>query len=310
MGKIEPHQLVANFAELVAAMRDPAHIWPAMLQQLVDAIGFDSGYIAASWSTPTMGRGAIIGYDEPWMKRNHGRLLGEITKEELAGYVGRARRFQDIWPPERRREMAVFNEVLDPAGVTEMIVRVSIREGNVAGFNLERRGKCQPFTDHDLMLVDTVAPFLHFVEVLTLESQDDQHTRNFAARHGLSKREAEFLDLTVRGLQNGEIAILTGVSINTVRNTLVKVFQKANVTNRAELTFLATRPESDEHRLRKADPALTVLPDPGMERYKRQVQAIADQNAKAASERLKLVPSTSAIVYSPMVPDEDAPRRP
>ena len=73
-------------------MRDPAHVWPAMLQQLLEAIGFESGFIAASWSTPTMGRGAIIGYDEPWIKRNHGRLLGAITAEELAGYVDRARR--------------------------------------------------------------------------------------------------------------------------------------------------------------------------------------------------------------------------
>jgi DNA-binding CsgD family transcriptional regulator len=86
-----------------------------------------------------------------------------------------------------------------------------------------------------------VAPFLHIVEMLTLDGDDRTQTRAFAEAHHLSRRETEFVELTIRGLQNGEIAMLTGVSSNTVRNTLAKVFEKVHVSNRAELAYLATR---------------------------------------------------------------------
>jgi DNA-binding CsgD family transcriptional regulator len=308
-----PHELVAAFTELILQIRQPSILWPAMLEHLEEEIGFDSGYIAASWGTAMEGRGAIIGHAEPFLKRNLGRLLAEIAPEELAGYADRARRHDEIWGPARRAELAVFNEVLDPAGVKNMLVRVSCRNGNVAGFNLERQGTSSRFSDQELALVDMVAPFLHIVEVLTLVADENgdesRQTGMFALEHGLSKREAEFLDLTIRGLQNGEIAMLTGVSINTVRNTLVKVFEKAGVTNRAELTYVATRHHADGRIVpgatRSTTPSPPTRPDDGLRAFAKRVAEVSRvQPVRLLHAPIRVTPPSGHIVYtSPLAPE-------
>ncbi|HEY0712757.1 MAG TPA: LuxR C-terminal-related transcriptional regulator [Polyangia bacterium] len=299
MSGLEGPRLVVAFAEIIASERDPAVVWPAMLRMLEESVGFDSGYIAASWTTAMQGRGAIIGHDEPFMKRNLGRMLAQISPEELARYTDHARCHDDVWAPSRRRQLAVFNEVLDPANVKKMMVRVSVRHGNIAGYNLERRGVGPSFSDRDLALVDMIAPFLHIFEVLSLDPQDGQETRRFAAENGLSRREAEFLELTVRGLQNSEIAMLTGVSINTVRNTLVKVYEKAGVTNRSELAYIATRrplglqgrsgPQSQRH------PAA----DDGFRTFAERVEAISKNQNPETSSGPRVAASSAHIVYTP-----------
>jgi DNA-binding CsgD family transcriptional regulator len=297
MSRSVDQRLVSDFAEMILSVRDPAAVWPWMLQKMDELIGFDSGYMAASWTTVTDGRGAVVGHDEPFMKRNLGRMLAEIAPEELARYADRASRAEDVWSSARRKQLSVFNEVLDPANVKKMLVRVSVRQGNVAGFNLERRGIAAEFSDRDLMLVDLVAPFLHMLEVLTLHSQDgSDQTNEFSDKHGLSPREAEFLDLTIRGLQNGEIAMLTGVSKNTVRNTLVKVYEKVGVTNRAELTFVARSPLSEDERRRP--PTLGSIPDDGLSVFAKRVEAASLDKPGLNDTPTKSLFSNHRIVYS------------
>jgi DNA-binding CsgD family transcriptional regulator len=269
MSTSESHGLVSEFASMVVEFQEPSIIWPMMLMKLKEVIGFDAGYIAASWCGALEGRGAVAEHDEPSLKRNLGRYLAEIRPEEVALYAERARVHHDVWSRPRQLELAVFREVLDPTGMKHMIVRVSLQQGNLAGFNLERRSDV-PFTERELVLVDMVAPFLHIVEVLTAQGQDDAGLAQFGERHGLTRRELEFVGLTVRGLQNNEIGMLIGVSANTVRNTLVKVFQKVGVTNRAELSYLAARPQ-DQDKGRVAGPPCR-LPDDGLELFSARVE--------------------------------------
>ena len=44
--------------------------------------------------------------------------------------------------------------------------------------------------------------------------------------------------LVLRGLTNGEVAGVLGVSPHTVRNTLVEIFKKVDVSRRSELAFI------------------------------------------------------------------------
>jgi DNA-binding CsgD family transcriptional regulator len=272
MPRSDAHELVADFASMVMEFQEPAEIWPAMLIRLEEAVRFDAGYIAASWGNATEGRGAVAEHDEPSLKRNLGRYLAEIAPEEVARYTDRARVHHDIWSPARQAELAVFREVLVPTGMQHMIVRVSAQHGNVAGFNLERRNPTA-FTDRDLMLVDVVAPFLHIVEVLTLRSQDDAGLDELQQKHHLTDRERQLVAWTARGLQNNEIALLGDISVNTVRNSLARVFDKVGVTNRAELTYLATRPNTERSGKGSIVPPRCRLPGDGLQDFISRVEA-------------------------------------
>lgn len=296
MALSEAHELVGGFAELIFGERDPSVIWPAMLRRLEQAVGFDAGYIAASFGASTEGRGAVLEHDAVFLKRNLGRFLAEISAEEVTTYTDRARAHVDVWTSERQRELAVFQEVLNPTGMKHMAVRASVRAGNVAGFNLERRGYSSPFSEHQLALIDLVGPFLHVVELLTLDFQDAQSQVDFAEQHGLTPREAELVELVARGLQNAEIGLLLGVSTNTVRNTLVRVFEKAGVTTRSELTYHATRQAFD--RPNRTDPLRPSRSDDGTAVFMRRVEEAAAGKAPAP-ESGKRVCSSSEIIYAP-----------
>ena len=296
----EAHELVGTFAEMLVEVRDPAELWPRMLRHLHHALGFDAGYIAATWGSAMEGRGAVLEHDEPFLKKNLGRFLAEISPSEVSAYTERARNHGEVWPLARQRQLAVFNELLMPTGMRHMLVRVSVRHGNVAGFNLERRGLSRPFSERETRLVDVVTPFLHIVELLTLENQEDRVTQDFARAHALSKRETEFLNLLVRGLQNAEIAMVTRVSVNTVRNTLARLFDKVDVSTRAELTFAATRFNSDLRPKRGAPPSARGgrLPDDGMSQFRSRIEAATPRRARPAAER-KPAPVAPPIIYTP-----------
>ncbi len=53
-------------------------------------------------------------------------------------------------------------------------------------------------------------------------------------KHGLSEREAEILQWVAMGKTNGEIASILDISAFTVKNHMQRVFQKLDVTNRAQ----------------------------------------------------------------------------
>lgn len=55
----------------------------------------------------------------------------------------------------------------------------------------------------------------------------------------LTCRELDVLDLVARGLDNGAIAEMLGISSRTVRNHLNSVFSKLNVTYRPQAVVLA-----------------------------------------------------------------------
>ncbi len=55
-----------------------------------------------------------------------------------------------------------------------------------------------------------------------------------AEKHGLSQRESEVLQWVAKGKTNSEIASILDISAFTVKNHMQRVFQKLDVTNRAQ----------------------------------------------------------------------------
>jgi DNA-binding CsgD family transcriptional regulator len=304
MALSQAQHVVGSFAEMVLEMREPAVVWPAMMKRLEEAIGFDAGYIASTWGTAAEGHGAVVEHDATYLKQNLARFLGEMQPAEVARYTDRARLHQDVWSRERQRELSVFREVLEPTGMKHMIVRASVSHGNLAGFNLERRTDT-PYTERDLHLVDLVAPFLHISAALTHYSEDETIAAAFGDEYHLTERESAVVALVARGLQNAEVALLTGVSANTVRNCLVRIFEKVGVTNRAELAYLATRPSghlpNKPPRRRGPMGALSVFKSRVEEATEKQLSARPSaSNFKEARQ----------IVYTPPTLAAASPDRP
>jgi DNA-binding CsgD family transcriptional regulator len=90
----------------------------------------------------------------------------------------------------------------------------------------------------------------------------------FARSCSLTTREKQIAQLATRGLQNPEIAALLGISPFTVRNGLVKVFAKADVSTRAELSFIAGQATEP------ATSASSQSPTDGLHEFYRRVRGV------------------------------------
>ena len=57
----------------------------------------------------------------------------------------------------------------------------------------------------------------------------------FTRRYGLSVREAEVLELVLRGYSNQDVAVTLGVTLATTKKHLTRIFDKVGVDSRAQL---------------------------------------------------------------------------
>jgi DNA-binding CsgD family transcriptional regulator len=111
----------------------------------------------------------------------------------------------------------------------------------------------------------------------------------------LTRREAEVARLVVRGLQNFEVAQVLGLSINTVRNTLVRVFEKARATTRAELAFLAHQAPS----LLTSAPNAGLPTEDGVLGFSLLVRQLAEVGGKQLGTRATDLPRAGPIYSAP-----------
>ena len=65
------------------------------------------------------------------------------------------------------------------------------------------------------------------------------NVRRLQSRFQLSPREAQITAAVAKGLSNGEISTELGITVKTVKNTLMAVFPKVAVRNRVELALKA-----------------------------------------------------------------------
>jgi DNA-binding CsgD family transcriptional regulator len=228
----------ATFAEIVLGSSSPGAAWLAVMSELQRTIGFDSGFVAATTGAVAKGRGAILGHDEADLRLHLAPYLEQIRPDEIRLYADRARPDDEVWSTRRRIELAARYQPLHPRRARHMLVRVSWRSEALLGFNLERARR--PFGPRELRIVDAVAPICHLIGSAVAGGDDLKAPRAWADAWGLTRRESDVAAMVLRGLQNAEVASALGVSPNTVRNTLARVFLKADASTRAELVFLAS----------------------------------------------------------------------
>lgn len=234
---------------------DPGVTWLRLMAAIERAVGFDSGFIAATSGTAASSRGAILGHDEVTLRRSVGPYLSHITPNEASTYLNCASRDSDVWSHARRELMAEGYPDLRPQVAKHMLVWVGFSQGELVGINLERRGRAKAFSDGDLEFVNAVAPMIQLSALLAQPVSSPE--RDLRGLWGLTRAESEVARLVVRGLQNAEVAQLLGLSVNTVRNALTRVFAKAGASTRAELVFIAheSAPPTKQQCARASEPS-------------------------------------------------------
>lgn len=296
---------IALSSAQVGSAVEPGVTWPCLMAALERAVGFDSGFIAATSGTAASSRGAIMGHDEVALRRGVGPYLSHITASEVSIYLNCASRDSDVWSHARRELMAEGYPELCPRVARHMLVWVGLREGELVGINLERRGCAKAFSDRDLELVDVVAPLVHLAAFLAQPASSSE--RDLRSLWGLTRAESEVARLVVRGLQNAEVGQVLGLSINTVRNALTRVFAKAGASTRAELVFIAHESAPPA----KHQCAYASAPADGIHAFVNVVKLLKKRDPCGTRSTMERMPKPR-FIYSPPVshgdPDMDVQR--
>jgi DNA-binding CsgD family transcriptional regulator len=241
----QPRDVVDSAIVDIAGAASAAPNLPAFRRQVLDHLGrlfaTDAGAMCSTRDGRTIeasdlrGEADILVADIP-------RWFAQLTAPEFqAARQPRTQLDVDILGARRRDRLAMYQEYLYPRDIRQLAVRMwtGRRAEHWFAVSLETR---QPrLVSRAIAMLDRLYPVIALGEELHESSGPDDASRigRWCSFHGLSRTETDVVSAAVRGLRNGEIARLRGVSPHTVRNRLASAFRKLEVTSRSELVYLA-----------------------------------------------------------------------
>jgi DNA-binding CsgD family transcriptional regulator len=163
---------------------------------------------------------------------------------------GRAVRFSDVVTPEELRALPLYTEVYAPMGIEHMIAfTLPHAPDRILGVALGRAGR--DFTDEERDLLDRARPFLiqayrNAIRYSSLLAVKGRHDAAHAAPEieplialGLTRRQAQVLQLLAIGVADGDIATHLQLSPRTVEKHLERCYRALAVHNRSQASELA-----------------------------------------------------------------------
>lgn len=227
-------------AEMALAARDLRQFEAGWLAHLRSSVGFDTA--CSVWSDNSGGVRDVtsMGYDEPGLRRRFPSYMGELLPQELARFSAVVPAVDlDVLSPARRQRLVVYRELLSPHRITSFVTNVRPAPWGVFGFHLGRAGGTR-FGERETRRLQLIAPGVTLGQGLFAKpatAPTSFEAEWWADDWSLSSRERGVARLVMRGFTNPEIATLLRISPHTVRNHLVNVFRKADVSKRSELVF-------------------------------------------------------------------------
>ena len=226
-----------EIVDALASSATPAEVGREIVAAIARVVPCDfAGVLAASLGSSW----SIIGQKEGLeiLRQHHWQYFQEMTKEELAQMGKRFSVDTDIFAAVRRERMSVYDDFVRPNRQSGFVTRYWLTDGQVWGMGMARSGTS--FSSTECARLDALFP--HLRAAMRAGSWFASATRDLSvdgkARWSLTPAEERAMLLIVRGLTNREAACVLGVSQNTVRNALARVFQKVGVTSRCELAFV------------------------------------------------------------------------
>jgi len=218
------------------------------IEHLRDSIGFDTACSVWTDNDGSVQEVTSVGYDGAALRQRFPLYMGELSTSEVAAFSASQPVIDtDVVSSRRRQQLAVYRELLAPLHISSFVTNVWRSRWGVFGFHFARARPTSMLTSREASWLGRLAPSIKLGQAL-LAAQRSPHVvaaggfEQWSKAWGLSTREAEVARLVARGFSNPEVAALLRVSRHTVRNQLVSVFRKAEVSSRAELVFAMTSP--------------------------------------------------------------------
>jgi DNA-binding CsgD family transcriptional regulator len=216
--------------------------------RLIERLDRLIGFAKASLHESHGGREVTLtrGYEDPRAFEALPRYMAEYDSREIGAVSsGRPMVDVDLLPAGRRDRLSSYREVLRPERVSVYVTAIWPSRAGALGFSLARTERGGRFRQGELRTLERVLPAIRIgaAYVSTLappqEAESGPSLEAWADEVGLTGQERRVAALVTRGLTNPEVGRILGLSPHTVRNQLVRVFRKADVTTRAELVFVS-----------------------------------------------------------------------
>jgi DNA-binding CsgD family transcriptional regulator len=139
----------------------------------------------------------------------------------------------EVLGPAERQRLAVYREVLIPAGITSDLLGALTFRGQTAGIvSLSRHRRNSGFCAADLECLRGLLPI---VSVADAAVSARCNTRDIPDGAALSGRLLQIARMIAAGLRNKEIARHLGTSPDTVRKQSIQIYQRLGVSGRVQL---------------------------------------------------------------------------
>jgi DNA-binding CsgD family transcriptional regulator len=247
-------------SEMALSARSLADFEQGFFEYLKPIVGFDA--VCSVWSGNDGAVRVVTApeYGEARMREDFPRYMSELSPAELRGFAApRPGLDLDVISRGRRERLSVYRELLAPFRVSLFVTNVWHSRFGVFGFHFARAGLTRRFRGAELRRLDQILPSMKLAQALlaseTLSAEPGPSLFEWWIREwGLTEREREAARLVARGFRNTEIASILRLSPNTVRNHIVSIFRKADVSTRAELVFAMTSIEPGSGRRSRGPP--------------------------------------------------------
>jgi DNA-binding CsgD family transcriptional regulator len=140
---------------------------------------------------------------------------------------------QLVMSPENWRRSAIYQHVASRYGIEHIMMGPLVGGGHLVGkVYLMRNGQTMPFVAEDLSRLSALCTHLS-VCLATLRASAT--TLNSGMVKCLTPRELEIADLVAQGKRTSDISATLGITQNSVKQALKRMFIKLNVSTRAEM---------------------------------------------------------------------------
>lgn len=165
-----------------------------------------------------------------------------FSGKHYLGHATETSRDSDQISEEYLVSTKIYKQMYIPQGIHYVLRSLLVHNGDFVGsielFNAKSQGD---FTDKQLEMLSTIAPYIATRLGILLEYEDKQREKDaldkpkWRAMYGLTARELEILSLIIKGEEDEQIVDQLFISPATLKKHLSNIYRKVSVNDRASL---------------------------------------------------------------------------